>query len=195
MKLTIQHQERFSRGELILRTFLGWLYIAIPHFFLLFFVGIWSGIITFIALLSILFTGRYPQSMFEFQVGLMKWQLRLNARIMNLADGYPAFGISGSDESTNLEVEYPDRLSRGLLIVKVLFGWLYVGIPHGFILFFRMIATQVLAFLAWWVVLITAKYPESFHEFVTGTIRWSYRVTLYMGLMSDDYPPFSGKEI
>ena len=196
MKLIIKHQEKYSRGDLILRTLFGWLYIALPHMFLLAFVGIWGSILTFISFWAILFTGRYPQSFFEFQVGLMAWSVRVQARLMNLSDGYPAFGISASDdEYTSFTMPYNDNLSRGLAIVKLLFGYFYCILPHAFILFFRTIATQILVFLAFWVVLFTGEYPESWHRFNVGTIRWNLRVNLYMGFMTDTYPPFSGKEI
>ncbi len=194
MTLTIQHQDSYSRGELLLRTLFGWLYIAIPHGFVLFFMSIWSSILTFIAFWAILFTGKYPQSFFEFQVGLIRWNIRLSAVTMNLIDGYPAFGISSTDEKVNLQIENPESLSRGLLLLKILLGWLYVALPHGFVLMFRMLATFVLMFLAWWVVLIAGTYPQSWHNFNVGTIRWSTRLNLYLQLMSDDYPPFSGKE-
>jgi len=193
MKLEIKHQEKYSRGELLLRTFFGGLYIGLPHFFILFFVSIWSGILKIVAFFAVLFTAKYPKYMFEFHAGVMRWGLRLMARLYNLSDGYPAFGIKGKDENTTFEVENPEKLSRLLLIVRLLFGWLYVGIPHYFVLFFRSIATGVLMFLAWWVVLFTGKYPASFHSFNTGTIRWSMRIGLYMGFMTDKYPPFSGK--
>jgi hypothetical protein len=49
-------------------------------------------------------------------------------------------------------------------------------------------------FIAWWVVLFTGKYPETWHAFNVGTFRWITRVQLYMGFMTDEYPPFSGKE-
>ncbi|MBN1415615.1 MAG: DUF4389 domain-containing protein [Bacteroidales bacterium] len=195
MKLTVKHQETFSRVELILRTLFGWLYIAIPHGFILFFVGLWSSILTFISFWVVLFTARYPQSFFEFQVGFYRWMLRLRARLNNIADGYPAFGIKGTDENTSFDVPYPEKLSRGILILRILFGFFYVIIPHGFILFFRMIATGFVIFIAWWIVLFTGKYPKDMHDFVTGTIRWATRVNIYMGFMTDTYPPFTGKEI
>lgn len=194
MKLSIKHQETYSRGDLLLRSFFGFIYIAIPHYFLLGFVGIWGSILQFISWWAILFTGRYPQSFFEFQVGLNKWSLRVQARIMNLSDGYPAFGIKGTDEFTNFEMPYPESLSRGTLLLKTFFGIFYCILPHGFCLMFRMIATQFLCFLAWWAVLFTGKYPASWHAFNVGTIRWSTRLNLYMGLMTDEYPRFSGKE-
>ena len=166
----------------------------IPHGFLLFFAGIWGAILQFISWFAILFTGRYPQSFFEFQVGLMQWNIRLNARMLNLSDGYPAFGLHGTDDQTSLEVPYPESLSRGLAIIKFLFGVIYVGLPHGLFLFFRLIWGSILSFLAFWVVLFTGSYPESWHTFNVNTIRWSTRVSLYLGFMTDDYPPFSGKE-
>ena len=192
MKIEIKHQESYSRGELLLRTIFGAIYIVLPHIFLLIFVSIWGAILSFVSFWIILFTGRYPQSFFEFQEKLYRWNLRVSARMYNLSDGYPAFGIDGTDDFTTLQIEYPDRLSRGTLLIRAFFGGIYVILPHGFLLMFRMIATMVLQFLAWWVVLFTGSYPQSWHEFNVGTIRWSYRVNIYMSFMTDDYPPFSG---
>jgi hypothetical protein len=194
MKLTIQHQERYSRLELLLRTFFGWLYMALPHGFILMFLGIWSAILSFVAFWVVLFTGRYPQSMYEFQVGNMRWGLRLRARMVNLSDGYPGFGINASDDFVSFEMAYPESLSRGLLLLRLFFGWIYVMIPHGFMLFFRSIATLVVIFLAWWIVLFTGEYPASFHSYVTGLLRWETRVNTYLLFLTDNYPPFHGKE-
>ena len=194
MKLTVKHQETYSRGELILRTLFGGIYIALPHMFLLFFVQIWAGILIFISWFSILFTGRFPQSFFEFLVGVYRWSLRVNARMYNLSDGYPAFGVDATDEFTSLEVEYPETLSRGHLLLKTFFGGLYCALPHGFILVFRILWGLILWFLAFWVVLFTGSYPAGWHEFNVGTIRWATRVNLYLYFMTDDYPPFSAKE-
>jgi len=195
MKLIIKRQETYSRGELLLRTFFGWIYITLPHYFILMFVGIWSSILAFVSWWIILFTGKYPQSMFEFQTKLMAWQVRVSARMYNLSDGYPSFGINGTDEYTSLEIPYPEKLSRGMLLIKSFFGFIYVLIPHGFVLMFRTLWNGILMFIAWWVVLFTAKYPAYIHEFTVGTLRWSLRINMYMGLwMTDEYPPFSGRE-
>ena len=112
----------------------------------------------------------------------------------NLSDGYPAFGVDATDEFTSLEVEYPETLSRGHLLLKTFFGGLYCGLPHGFILVFRILWGLILWFLAFWVVLFTGSYPAGWHEFNVGTIRWATRVNLYLYFMTDDYPPFSAKE-
>jgi hypothetical protein len=195
MKITITYQETYSRSELLLRSFFGAFYIGIPHVFLLLFATFWSAIITFISFWAILFTGTYPRSFWEFNLGLQKWNLRLNAVLYNLVDGYPDFGVSKNNNDTisNIELEYPETTNRGTVLLRAIFGFVYVLIPHAFVLIFRSIAAQVLAFLAWWVVLFTGTYPQSWHEFIVGTIRWSTRVGLYMNYLTDEYPPFSSK--
>jgi len=194
MKLSITHQEKYSRGELILRTLFGGIYIALPHFFLLCIVGIWSGILSFVAFWVVLFTGRYPESMFNFQIGYQNWYLRLGASLSNLVDGYPAFFPKGTSEKVKLEVPRPEKVNQGMVLVRLLFGWIYVGIPHGICLIGRFIATGVLMFLAWWAVLFTGRYPERWHAFNVGSYRWITRIGLYLGYFTDTYPPFSGKE-
>ncbi len=194
IKLTIQHQESYSRGELLLRSFFGAFYILLPHIFLMAFCQIWAGILSFIAWWVILFTGKYPQSFFEYQVKMIRWSVRLNARNMNLSDGYPAFFPSGTDDKTSFEMDYPESSSRGLLLARAFFGFFYILLPHGFILLFRTIAAAFMRFLGWWVVLFTGKYPQSWHAFQVGTLRWGIRVNAYYMFMTDTYPPFSGKE-
>jgi len=195
MKLVIQHQDQYSRGELLLRTFLGWFYILIPHVLLLLFVELWGFFLLFAAFWVILFTGRYPDSMFQYLEKLLRWGIRLNARLFHLSDGYPAFGLEAEDERIDFAVPYPERVSRGLTLVRVLFGWLFVLIPHGFILGFRGIWVGILAFLAWWAVLFTARYPAGWHNWVVGQIRWQMRVSVYMMFMTDQYPAFTGEQL
>lgn len=194
MKLIVKHQEKYSRGELLLRTFFGFIYIIIPHMILLWFMGIASAILAFAAWWSILFTGKYPKIFYDFQVRLFNWQTRVNVTMWHLSDGYPAFGLKGASENISLTAEYPEKLSRGLLLLKTFFGIIYVGIPHMFCLYIRMIGSGILAFLAWWAVLFTGKYPESWHAFNVGTIRWGLRMGFYLFYLTDEYPPFSGKE-
>ena len=194
MTLTITHQEKYSRGQLILRTLFGVIYIGIPHFVLIAIVGIWSAILSFITFWIVLFTANFPESIFNFQIGYHNWLLRVEAVLGNLVDGYPSFFPGGSSDSVKLQVPRPDRVSRGLVILRLLFGVIYVGIPHLFCLFFRQIASSVLGLLAWFAILFAGKYPARWHAFNVGTYRWSTRVNLYLGYFTDEYPKFSGKE-
>ncbi len=191
MTYNIQYAENQSRLELLLRSIFGFIYILIPHGFVLFFFGLWSAILSFVSWFSILFTGRYPESFFEFQVNLIRWQARLNARVFNLADGYPAFGIVNTDPVIQVEIPYPTSLSRGLLLVKLFFGWLYVLVPHGFVLFFLFMGVGIASVIGWFIILFTGSLPRNFHDFIVGYLRWSQRVNNYMTNLTDEYPPFS----
>ena len=122
-------------------------------------------------------TSRYPQAI-----------------LGNLRDGYPNLSIDARDKDILLEVEYPESIDIGLTFIRAFFGWIYVIIPHGFCLLFRMLICALFRFAAWWIVLFTGNYPKSMHDFQVGTIRWSYRVYLYIFYLTDEYPPFSGKE-
>jgi hypothetical protein len=90
------------------------------------------------------------------------------------------------------DVEYPEKSSRGVLLLKVFFGWLYVGIPHGFLLFFMSIAVSVIQFIVFWAILFTGKYPKSMFDFVVSYQRWVNNLQAYMYFQRDEYPPFNG---
>lgn len=192
LKFNVTHQESYSRGELLLRSFLGWLYILIPHYFLLLFYGIYVAILQIVAWFIILFTGKTPEFYYKAMLGYNKWILRVMARMLNLSDGYPAFGPDGTDDKTEFHFEH-NHIGRGQLLLRSFFGWLYVGIPHGLCLMVRIFATYFLIFFAWWAVLFTGKYPAGWHKFNVGTFRWAARLNLYLTFFLDTYPPFNGK--
>lgn len=189
--MNIHYQEFYSRTELLLRSFFGLFYIVIPHGFLLIFMQIWGAILNFLTFWVILFTGRFPESWFEYQVKLRRWNFRLSARLFNLADGYPQFGLEGTDENTEYEIPYnqnPDRMS---VFLRGIFGLLYVLIPHGFVLMFLYIGVLFSSFIAWFAVLFTGHYPRSLFDFIVNFIKYSNRVDLYMSYLVELYPPFS----
>ena len=81
--------EELSRGLPLVKWFL-----AIPHYFVLFFVGIAAAFCVFIAWFAILFTGRYPKSLFEFVEGFLRWGNRVNAYMgILVTDEYPPFSL------------------------------------------------------------------------------------------------------
>lgn len=187
--------EKLSRGILILRLLFGGIYVGIPHFFLLYFRLIGTAVVGIIAWFAILFTGKYPKGMFNFVFGTTRWSNNVYAYLTFLTDVYPPF--SGKEEieyPVKTTITYPEKLSRGILFLRLFFSIFYVGIPHGFLLFFRLIANTVIGFIAWFAILFTGKYPEKMFNFNLGTLRWITRVGAYMGYMTDEYPPFTGKE-
>jgi len=193
MKYGVRHQESYSRGELLLRTFFGGLYIALPHAFLLLFLMLWSSILNLITFFVVLITGKFPESMFNYQLNLQRWGLRVSARLQNLSDGYPAFGLSATDSNIVIELERPEKSNRGTVLLRAIFGFLYVMLPHVFCLIFLSIGASFVRLIAFWAVLITGKFPKGMHDYMVGVMRWQYRISIYMGYMTDVYPPFSLK--
>jgi hypothetical protein len=96
-------------------------------------------------------------------------------------------------EPVRLVVEYPERLSRGKLLLKVFLGWLYVGIPHGLALMLYGMVVSVVLFFAFWAILFTGRFPRGMFDFVVGYLRWQMRVSAYLSLLRDEYPPFTGE--
>jgi hypothetical protein len=71
-----------------------WL-LAIPHYIILAFLGIAAFVAVVIAWFAILFTGRYPRSLFDFVVGVFRWSQRVNAyAFLLVTDKYPPFSLA-----------------------------------------------------------------------------------------------------
>ncbi len=168
---------------------LKWLLI-IPHYIILFFLWIAFCVVWVIAFFAILFTGRYPRGLFDFNVGVLRWTWRVgfyNYEALG-TDRYPPFTLESVDDyPADLQVEYPEKLSQGLVLVK----WWLLAIPHLIIVsLFQDGLVSTLAIIAAVILLFTGKYPEDIFKLVVGMNRWSYRVSAYVALMTDEYPPF-----
>ena len=180
-----------------------WL-LAIPHWFVLAFLWLAFVVLTLVAFLAILVTGRYPRGIFDFNVGVLRWTWRVAYYCVAAlgTDRYPPFSLAAErDYPATLEVPYPERLSRGLVLVK---SWL-LALPHLVIvaLFtgsftWGWIGAQVewpgliglLALVGGIVLLFRGRYPRDVFVLVVGLNRWVYRVVAYVALMRDEYPPF-----
>ncbi|SUE14286.1 Uncharacterised protein [Rhodococcus gordoniae] len=186
---------------------------AIPHFIVLFFLHIAFLVTTIAAGFAILFTGRYPRALFDFGVGVLRWTWRVAFYTYSAlgTDRYPPFGLHRTDYPADFDVEYPERLSRGLVLIK----WWLLAIPHYIVLAVLVggwsvgVATGdghddpagngswafgsllgVLVLFAAVAVLITGTYPRGLFDVVMGIDRWLFRVWAYAALMRDEYPPF-----
>lgn len=185
-------------------------FLAIPHYIVLAFLWVGFCVLTFFAWISILFTGRYPRGIFDFNVGVLRWTWRVGfyAYSALATDRYPPFTLQDVDYPARLSVAYPEQLSRGLALVK----WWLLAIPHYIIVgmftsglwawtmdnhLAEDAVTKIgggligiLAVIAALILLFRGRYPRGLFDLLMGLNRWVLRVGTYVSLMHDDYPPF-----
>ncbi|MEX2032314.1 MAG: DUF4389 domain-containing protein, partial [Dehalococcoidia bacterium] len=190
-----------------------WL-LAIPHFIVLAVLWVVAILLTVIAGFAILFTGRYPRGIFDFNVGVLRWTWRVGFYAAGAlgTDRYPPFTLDAApDYPATLDVAYPEQLSRGLVLVK----WWLLALPH-------YVVVGIIGSGWWWgnfawgddrlsaggwgtwgggllgiLVLVAAvrllfsgRYPREMFGLIIGLNRWVFRVAAYALLMTDQYPPF-----
>ncbi len=188
--LSIPHLSSYSRLQLVLRMVFGMVYIALPHAFPLMVLAVASVLLMPVAWAAVLLTGRYPRALFDFEVGLLAWQYRVNASLYNLVDGYPAFGLRADAGPVQLSVPFPERLGRLHLLLRLTLGWAYCALPHALMLLVKGLLMLPVMAVAAVAVLISGEYPKVLHRFCVNTLNHSLRARLYMGGMTDTYPSF-----
>jgi Domain of unknown function (DUF4389) len=192
---------------------LKWL-LAIPHLIVLAVLWVAFGVLSVVAFVAILITGRYPLHIFEFNLGVLRWSWRVAYYAYGAlgTDRYPPFTLGAApDYPATLDIAYPEHLSRGLIWVK----WL-LALPHYVIIAFfvgggsyavyrtgtsAVVASTsdawtsggligLLVLIVGIALLLTGRYPRGLFDLLLGMHRWVLRVAAYTSLMTDEYPPF-----
>lgn len=149
-----------------------------------------GGLLVLPVLLMILFRQKYPRWWYDWMVEVLKFTNRVTAYAFLMRDEYPS---TDEEQSVHLEIPYPnvhEDLNRWLPLVK----WL-LAIPHYIALIVLGIIMFFVIIIAWFAILLTARYPRGLFDFVEGIMRWSLRVQAYaFALVTDRYPPFRLKD-
>jgi hypothetical protein len=172
------------------RPLVQWL-LAIPHLLIVQALQTLRGILTLVALASVLFTKRIPRPLFEAIAMTYRYEWRAVSYALFLHDDYPPFDFNpsadddGHARSIGLAIAYPENLNRW----KPLYKWL-LAIPQYVACAGLAVASIVTIVFGGVAVVVTGAYPEGARRFLVHAYRYSVRVQAYIGLLTDEYPPF-----
>jgi hypothetical protein len=183
-------------------------FLLIPHYIILVFLGIAFVLTTIGAFFALLFTGRYPRGIFDFNLGVLRWAWRVffYGYSALATDRYPPFSLSEEpDYPAQLHIAYPEEHRRGLRLI----GWWLLGIPQYSIA--GIIAgggyaieagwgdsgawgfgglVEILMFVVAMLLLFKNRYPQDVFDVAMGFDRWVARTFAYSTFMTAQYPPF-----
>ncbi len=181
VRLEIDYPDHLSR----LLIFVKWL-LAIPHYIALAVLGIIAYVVLIISWFAVIITGRYPEGMFNYMVGLFRWAARVNAYLLLLTDKYPPFSLADDPAyPVRLAFDYPPKIARWRPIVN----WL-LAIPAFIAMYVIFLIAYVCVIIAWFAILITGRNPQGLFNTTAIALRWNARVLAFVYWMTESYPPF-----
>ncbi len=173
------------------RPLVQWI-LAIPHLIIAWALEYVSGALAVISWFIILFTGKLPEGLANFQIMILRYTTRAEIYAGFLHDQYPPFDFTMTAEEpggtpvdlvVQPELENRNRLTVGLRIIWAIPALLYT--------FLIVIVGLLCYFLAFFAVLFTGRWPEGLRDWVMKMLRVGLRVNAYVLLLTDEYPPFS----
>jgi uncharacterized membrane protein len=178
-----EYVEQRSRVSTFFRYFL-----AIPHYFVLFFYGIGAFFAIVVAWFALVITGNYPPGIYSFLDGFLRYSTAVYGYLALLTDEYPPFGPADTES-------YPARIivppakpqySRVKALLRIL-----LAIPVLIILYAMQLVWEIGAFLAWFVIVIVGKQPKGLQDMIVLGLSYQVRANAYLWLMTEDWPPFT----
>jgi Domain of unknown function (DUF4389) len=173
------------------RPLVQWL-LAIPHILILDGLQLVARAVAVVGWFAIVFTGRLPEGLANLLTLYIRYDNRVIAYAGFLREEYPPFAYDmvapdpGEYPAVRTgfapELENRNRVTVGFRLI--------LAIPQLIVLAFLGIAVIVVWVIGVFAVLFTGRWPEGLRTFVVGVMRWYTRVEAYLGLLTDEYPPF-----
>ena len=171
------------------RPLINWA-LVIPLYLWLMALGFGAGVVSLAGWFAILFTGRLPESFGDYLVAVLRYQWRVEAFLFGFTTGYPGFRVVAGYVDPG---DYPAVLysARPALRRRVTVAFrIILVIPQLVVLYFVNLAAFAVLIVGWFAVLFAGRWPLALQSFVTGWMRWTFRVSGYSSLIVDEYPPF-----
>ncbi len=190
MHFSLTIPESNSRLIAILRAVFGWIaYIPVIVFLLFAYIG--YAFVGFYGFVALVVSGKYPKIAFDYRLGLTRFSIRVQLFFYGMSDNLPSFDFSNNeDDIFELDIEPKESYSRIMVIVialSVIFYSVLILLQTVW-LGIRQIVSSFLAWLSFWVILVTGKYPEFAVSWITDTIKYEIKLVKYEAGMDQKYP-------
>ena len=187
---TVDPPEKIARW----RPLVHWL-LAIPHFIIVYVLGIVAQVLAFVAWILGVITGKVPDGILGVIAMYIRYSTRVGVYVSFLKEEYPPFTFATTSadpgDDPRVRVDFiPETEGRNRL--TIFFRFLMV-IPHIIVLYVIGIAAFFVYVIGFFAVLFTGKWPTGLQNFVVGLLRWNARLSAYMFLLTDKFPPFGFK--
>ncbi|WP_173086694.1 DUF4389 domain-containing protein [Phytohabitans rumicis] len=181
-----------------------WL-LLIPHFVVLAVLWIVLVVLTLVAYVAVLITGRYPTGIYDFNVGVLRWSWRVGYYGYQAlgTDRYPPFALADvPDYPAGLDADPPRPLPRWrplvawllafphVLIVAALTGGWRVYDDGDTVVYVSGGLVAVTVLIVGVALLFTGRHPPGLYALLVGVARWVTRTIAYIVLLTGAYPPF-----
>lgn len=189
MSYPITYAAGFTEKRSRLTTFFRY-FMVIPHMVVLLFYGLAAAFAIVGAWFAIVFTGRYPEGLYAFNSGFLRYITRVYAYLYLATDVYPPFnGAEDPDYPVQLAIGAPKpQYSR----VKAFFR-IIVAIPVLIVSYVMSLILSLVGVVSWFYIVILGKQNESLHGALDLALAYTAKANGYLYLLTEDYPPFTNE--
>ena len=177
-----QYVEKRSRLTTFFRAIL-----AIPHFIVVSVWGFVAALAVIAAWFPLLFTGRYPQGLYDFAAGFQRYSTAVYGYAGLLTDQYPPFSSETAGYAVTIAIPPPKAEYNRL---KVLFR-IILAIPVLIIVYAMQIVWEIGALIAWFAIVVLGKQPKGLQDMIVLGISYQQRASVYLALLTEDWPSFT----
>ena len=185
MAFPIDYEADYVEERSRLTTFFRY-FMVIPQWIFGFFLGI-AAIFTLIAAwFALVFTGKYPEGLYNFNSGVLRWGTRVNAYYLLATDAYPPFSISE-------ENSYPIRVKiappKPVYSRLHAFFRMFTAIPSAIVAYVLLLVANIVAIGAWFVIVFTGKTSDALQNLINWGMGYHAKFSGYAYLLHEEWWP------